>query len=544
MRRKFLLPLVFIVVAAIGGLAATLISGSSPELGLDLQGGVSVVLEPTSQTSGDALGQSVEIIRDRVDALGVAEPEITRQGDAIVVQLPGVKNRDRALELVGQTAELRFRPVLQDLTGSEVAQPDENASTTTTTTEGGGGSTTTTTAPPTTTTTAPDENAAGVPLGESAGAAQEPTTTTTKPPTTTTTAPGAPAQSEPVQLTPRQDDKADATVTLASKDGEGVFELGPALATGKIVSSARAEIPQGQWLVALSMKGGADGIDKFNEIAGQCNPPGATCPTGRLAIVLDSVVQSAPTINEPSYSKDDITISGSFTEGEAKDLALVLRYGSLPVELERQSVQTVSASLGEDSLRAGIIAGVVGLVLVALYMLLYYRALGLVMIVGVGISGALLYSIVSWIGETRGLALTLAGVTGIIVSIGVTVDSYVVFFERLKDEVKAGRTLRTSTERAFKRAFRTILAADISSFLGAAVLWWLTVGSVRGFAFFLGLSTILDVIVAWFFTRPTVILLSRNRFFTEMPGFGVARGLASSGALARPAVAPVPGAGK
>ena len=543
MRRKLWLPLVFIVVAAIGGLAATLISGSGPELGLDLQGGVSVVLEPTSNASNDALGQSVEIIRDRVDALGVAEPEITRQGDAIVVQLPGVKNRDRALELVGQTAELRFRPVLQDLTGSEVIQPDENGTSTTTTPEGGG-TTTTTAGGATTTTTAPDENAAGVPLGESAGAAQEPTTTTTAPPTTTTTAPEAPAQSGPVQLTSRQDDKADATVTLQGKDGEAVYQLGPALATGQIVSSAHAEIPQGQWLVALSMKGGANGIDKFNEIAAQCNPPSATCPTGRLAIVLDSVVQSAPSINEPSYSKDDITISGSFTEGEAKDLALVLRYGSLPVELERQSVQTVSASLGEDSLHAGVIAGVVGLVLVALYMLLYYRALGVVMIVGVGISGALLYSIVSWIGETRGLALTLAGVTGIIVSIGVTVDSYVVFFERLKDEVKAGRTLRTSTDRAFKRAFRTILAADISSFLGAAVLWWLTVGSVRGFAFFLGLSTVLDVIVAWFFTRPAVILLSRNRFFTEMPGFGVARGLASSGALARPTVAPVPGAGK
>jgi preprotein translocase subunit SecD len=541
-RRKIWLPLVFIVLVAIGGLAATLISGNSPELGLDLQGGVSVVLEPTSEASSDALGQSVEIIRDRVDALGVAEPEITRQGDAIVVQLPGVKNRDRALELVGQTAELRFRPVLQDLTGSEVIEPDENASTTTTTNPEGGG-TTTTTAGGATTTTAPDENAAGLPLGESAGAAQEPTTTTTAPQTTTTTAPGEPAESGPVQLTSRQDDKADATVTLQGKDGEGVYQLGPALATGQIVSSARAEIPQGQWIVALSMKGGADGIDKFNEIAAQCNPPSAICPTGRLAIVLDSVVQSAPTINEPSYSKDDISISGSFSEGEAKDLALVLRYGSLPVELERQSVQTVSASLGEDSLRAGIIAGIVGLVLVALYMLLYYRALGLVMIIGVGISGALLYSIVSWLGETRGLALTLAGVTGIIVSIGVTVDSYVVFFERLKDEVKAGRTLRTSTERAFKRAFRTILAADISSFLGAAVLWWLTVGSVRGFAFFLGLSTVLDVIVAWFFTRPTVMLLSRNRFFTEMPGFGVARGLASRGALARPAVAPVPGAG-
>jgi preprotein translocase subunit SecD len=519
MRRKIWLPLMFVVLVAIGGLAATLISGNSPELGLDLQGGVSVVLEPTSKANGDALDQAVEIIRARVDALGVAEPEITRQGDAIVVQLPGVKNRDRALELVGQTAELRFRPVLQDLSGSEVIQPDESA-TTTTTTAGGAGTTTTTAA------TAPNGNAAGLPLGESAGAAQEPTTTTTAP------------------LTSRQDDKADATVTLESKDGEGVFKLGPTLATGQIVSSARAEIPQGQWLVALSMKGGANGIDKFNEIAAQCNPPSETCPTGRLAIVLDSVVQSAPTINEPQYTKDAITISGSFTQQEAKDLALVLRYGSLPVELERQSVQTVSASLGEDSLRAGVIAGIVGLVLVALYMLLYYRSLGLVMIVGVGMSGALLYAIVSWMGQTRGLALTLAGVTGIIVSIGVTVDSYVVFFERLKDEVKAGRTLRTSTERAFKRAFRTILAADISSFLGAAILWWLTVGSVRGFAFFLGLSTVLDVIVAYLFTRPTVVLLSRNRFFTEMPFFGVARGLAAGPTTAMPAVAPVPGAGK
>jgi preprotein translocase subunit SecD len=160
-------------------------------------------------------------------------------------------------------------------------------------------------------------------------------------------------------------------------------------------------------------------------------------------------------------------------------------------------------------------------------MLLYYRALGLVVIVGLTVWGSLMYTIVSFLGTTQGLALTLAGVTGIIVSIGVTVDSYVVFFERLKDEVKAGRTLRSSTERAFKRAYRTILAADTSAFIGAAVLWWLTVGSVRGFAFFLGLSTVLDVLVAWFFTRPAVTLLSGSHFFTEMPVFGVARGLAA-----------------
>jgi preprotein translocase subunit SecD len=530
MRRKIWLPLVFVVTLAVGGFTATLIAGNSPELGLDLQGGVSVVLEPTSGASGEQLDQALEIIRTRVDALGVAEPEITRQGDAIVVQLPGVKNRDRALELVGQTAELRFRPVLADLTGVAAAPGAEGDTTTTTAAEGS----TTTAADATTTTAAPEaETSAGIPLGESAAVAQQPTTTTTAPPTTTTspptTAPPPPeGEGGEVPLTPREEDTADATVILADKTGEQVYQLGPALATGRIVSSAQAEIPQGQWIVGLSMRGGEDGIDTFNEIAAECFNRTQVCPTGQLGIVLDSVVQSAPTIQQPSYEADAIQISGSFTEGEAKDLALVLRYGSLPVELERQSVQTVSASLGEDSLRAGIIAGIVGLALVALYMLVYYRALGLVVIAGLVLSGMLLYTIVSWLGETQGLALTLAGVTGIIVSIGVTVDSYVVYFERLKDEVKAGRTLRTSTERAFKRAYRTILAADISSFIGAAVLWWLTVGSVRGFAFFLGLSTILDVILAWSFTRPVVILVSRNRMFTDMPVLGVARGLAST----------------
>jgi preprotein translocase subunit SecD len=561
MRRKLLLPLVFILVAAFGGLAATLASGNSPELGLDLQGGVSVVLAPTEDVSGDQLDQALEIIRNRVDALGVAEPEITRQGDAIVVQLPGVKNRDRALALVGQTAELRFRPVLQsapvdadalaEAQETADAAADEAVGATTTTTAGDGAAddtTTTTTAPESTTTS---EGALGLVEGESAaGVQQEPTTTappatttTTAPATTTTTAPGtaeepAGEEAQVPPLTPRNEDNADATVTLAGKDGETVYALGPSQATGRIVRNASADIQNGQWYIRLEMRDGEDGIDQFNQLAAACYNAAdpTTCPTGQVAIVLDSVVQSAPAINAPSYDPDEMQITGSFTESEAKDLALVLRYGSLPVELERQSVQTVSASLGDDSLRAGVIAGIVGLSLVALYMLLYYRALGLVVIVGLAVWGALLYTIISFLGETQGLALTLSGVTGIIVSIGVTVDSYVVYFERLKDEVKAGRTLRSSTDRAFKRAFRTVLAANFTAFLGAAVLWWLTVGSVRGFAFFLGLSTLLDVVVAWAFTHPVVVLLSRNRVFTDMPFFGVARGLA---APATPAGRPV-----
>jgi preprotein translocase subunit SecD len=311
-----------------------------------------------------------------------------------------------------------------------------------------------------------------------------------------------------------------------------VYQLGPSQATGEIVADADAELNQGngQWFVSLSMKGGTDGIELFNSIAAQCFQRAETCPTGQLAIVLDSQVQSAPTIESASYDKDEISISGSFSEREAKDLALVLRYGRLPVTLEPQTVQTVSPTLGEDSLQAGLTAGLVGLALVCLYMILYYRALGLVVVLGLAVWSALLYSIIS----NLEVALTLSGVTGIVVSVGVTVDSYVVYFERLKDELRAGRTLRSSTERAFSRAFRTILAADIASFIGAALLFSLTVGPVRGFAFFLGVSTMLDVVVAWFFTRPLVGLLAANRLFTEARRLGVARGLDAR----QPATAP------
>ncbi len=538
MRRKKLTPLVFIVLVAAVSLTAVLVSDTSPELGLDLQGGVSVVLQPTKESSDEALRQTIEIIRSRVDALGVAEPEIARQGSSIVVQLPGVKNQQRAIELVGDTAELRFRPVLFSIPGDiddlVTSTTAADGSTTTaadgsTTTTAAGGSTTTTAAGGSTTTTAPVE---GQSHGRAATPFQDPSSTTTSAAgATTTTVAGdtttttAPAGEPGLELTPREEDVPEATVILEELGDDGkaanTYQLGPALATGTIVKTARAELGQtGQWTVALEIKGG-DGIAKFNEIASQCFSKSATCPTGQLSIVLDSVVQSAPNIEQPSYQADQIQISGSFTESEAKDLALVLRYGSLPVTLEPQTVQTVSPTLGEDSLRAGLAAGLLGLALVCLYMILYYRALGIVVVLGLCVWSALLYSIISKLG----VALSLAGVTGIVVSVGVTVDSYVVYFERLKDELRAGRTLRSSTERAFTRAFRTILAADISSFIGAALLFTLTVGPVRGFAFFLGISTILDVLVAWFFTRPMVGLLASNRLFTNAPRLGVARGL-------------------
>ena len=528
MRRKQLTPLIFILLTTALALGAVLATGTTPQLGLDLQGGVSVVLQPTEDASDEALSQTIEIIRRRVDALGVAEPEIARQGSSVVVQLPGVENQQRAIELVGDTAELRFRPVLLSVPGdiSDLA-------------------TSTTVAPPTTVAGDTSTTATTVPVeapveGQSApGAAvpfQDPEATTTTVPT------GEPGDvPPPLELTPREEDTPEATVLLPERgdDGEVVnsYQLGPAGATGQIVSTARAELgADGLWTVALEIKGG-DGIGSFNTLAADCFARSPTCPTGQLAIALDSEVRSAPTIQQPSFERDQIQITGSFSESEAKDLALVLRYGSLPVNLEPQTVQTVSPTLGEESLRAGLIAGLVGLGLVVLYMIAYYRALGVVVLLGLMVWSALNYAIICWLGQTQGLALSLAGVTGLVVSVGVTVDSYVVYFERLKDDVRLGRTLRSSTERSWKRAFRTILAANVASLIGAVLLYVLTVGPVRGFAFFLALATALDVAVAYYFIRPVVSLMGRSRLFTEARGWGVARGLGGASGTAGPAVA-------
>ncbi len=471
MRRSNVISLVGVLLVAVVALGATLWSGNSPELGLDLQGGASVVLKPKNEVPSGTLDQAIAIIRSRVDALGVAEPDITRQGDSIVVQLPGVKNKDRALEIVGQTAQLFFRPVLSP-----------------------------------------------VPLeGEPPFAVP----------------PGAPPTSAPpaeVKTTPPEENDPAKEVVLPQMDKDGKvtarYALGPAEVKGQAVSSATARIDEagGGWLVSVELTG--EGEKEFNAMA-------AKVGAGKqIAIDLDGVVKSAPSLETTSFP-GSLQISGSFDENQAKDLALVLDYGSLPVQLEPQTVQTVSASLGKDSLNAGIVAGAVGLGLVALYMVLYYRALGLVVWLGLLVSGALMYSIITYLGQSYGLALSLSGTTGIIVSVGVTVDSYVVYFERLKDEIRSGKSVRSSVDRGFRRAYRTILAADAASFIGAIVLYMLSVGSVRGFAFFLGLSTLLDVFIAYFFTRPMVVLLGRSRFFTEARWVGVARGL-----NAEPAVTP------
>jgi preprotein translocase subunit SecD len=326
--------------------------------------------------------------------------------------------------------------------------------------------------------------------------------------------------------TPVSSDPNDpnGTVIVQNIDGSEVYQLGPAFATGEVFNSdATADIIQGGWGVRVTLKGGADGEDLWNIGASQCFSGTSSCPTRRMAIVLDGVVQSAPTVNQPSFS-GGVDITGNFQESEAKDLARVLKSGALPVRLEVQAVQTVSPTLGDDSLRATLVAGAIGIALVAVFMLLYYRLLALVMLVGLVVSGGILWNVITFLSDASGLALSLSGAAGIIVSVGITVDSYVVFFEKLKDEVRAGRTMRNSAERSFKSAWRTIIAADIVSLIGAFTLWYLTVGSVRGFAFFLGLSTLCDMVVAWFFTRPTMLLIARGRRY----GGGRALGVDSS----------------
>ena len=281
------------------------------------------------------------------------------------------------------------------------------------------------------------------------------------------------------------------------------------------------------WGVTVSLRGGAAGEGVWNSLAAQCFNRAATCPTSQLALDLDGEVISAPTVQTDNFS-GSVQITGSFTESEARNLARVLNSGSLPVKLETQAVQTVSPTLGKDSLHAAVIAGIVGVGLVLLFMVLYYRTLGLIVAVGLAVSGSLIWTIISFLSKTQGLALSLSGIAGIIVSVGVTVDSYVVFFERLKDEVRSGRSLRNSAQRGFAGAWHTIVVADLVSLIGAMVLWYLSVGSVRNFAFFLGLSTLCDLLVAYTFTRPAVLLLARTEWMARRKVMGIE--VASSGA--------------
>ena len=482
-----------LIVAGIawGGLAAVYLLDVEPKLGLDLQGGTSVVLTAPDDTDPDVMEYAVEIMRSRIeDVGGVQEPEISISGGTtVLVQLPGVQNEQQALDAIGRTGRLSFRPVLESTPGLQ-----------------GPLVTTTTTEPP---------------AGEEGAVEESASTTATTVATTTTTAilADTPEGVDPISgLTVSDDPDTVAYLPNFTLFGMEVLTVGPAAMTGSDVSQALPGFNSvsAQWVVNLSLT--SEGGDLFAELTGEAAAYPIGDPRRQIAIVLDGQIIASPQVAEDVAAGVGITGGDAIitlgadpaAEDQAQNLAVILRYGSLPVAFERSQVEKVSATLGSDSLRIGLISGIAGLVLVAVVLLLYYRSLGLVAVLGIAVFGSLLIAIYALLGHYQGVTLTLAGVTGIIVAVGITADSYIVYFERIKDELRAGRTVPSAAAQGFRTAFRTILTADTVSILGATLLWLLTVGAVRGFALSLGIATVLDIFVARAFTRRAAWVLAHS----------------------------------
>jgi preprotein translocase subunit SecD len=501
----------------------------TPRLGLDLRGGTSITLSAKTPDGSDptpeSMRQAVDIVRARVNGSGVAEAEITTQGSTnIVVQVPGV-GQDELVRLVGQTAELRFRPVRAVVPGGSAAPaPTPSDAATPSPTQSPGATASATPAPASPEPTAPP--AAGRALTE--GLLAQPAGTPSPSPSATATGPAAPTQPPAGEGPPSAEEQAQLAAIDCAELPEGAlddpakslftcdedaanrFLLGPADVVGTDVSSATAGIPQGDVSFVVNLDFTDEGADKFfqstQKLAGQ------TFPNNAFAIVLDGKVVSYPTVNEP-IPGGQATISGSFTQAEAQALATVLNYGALPLSFETSDLSTVTPTLGETQLRAGLLAGLIGLGLVFIYSLFYYRALGLVVFASLVVAGMITYAAIVLLGVAIGFTLTIAGMAGIIVSIGITADSFVVFFERVRDEIREGRSVRMSVETGWARARRTVLASDTVSLFAAFFLYVFSVANVRGFAFTLGLTTLVDLVVVFMFTKPVVTILARSRFF-------------------------------
>jgi preprotein translocase subunit SecD len=499
-KRSLWVSLICVVLISVIALAGTLAAGWSPKLGLDLEGGLSVVYKTAKPVTASQLSTVVTILNSRVNA-GTSGATVGSQGkNEVAVSIPGEKNTQAVLKTLGNTAQLYFRPALCYAPPLTLAK----------------GKTPTTGPLPTTCAASSALTAANlgvVPAPSSTNGYNGPNNVPVDP------------QFATYPSTPSTVDNKNATVLLpasaSSASGSGRYVLGPSTVTGTAVKSASAQLlTTGQWVVNLNLTGA--GATAWDALAKQQFH-------AIIAVDLDGQVVSAP-LTQPGQSSftsfaGTVQISGTFTQAQAQTLATDLNYGALPVKLDRINVQTVSPTLGKASLNAGLISGLAGLALVMLYVLFYYRLLGVVVISGLAVTAALLWAIISLMGQTAGTTIDLAGIIGLIVSVGITVDSYIVYFERLKDETRSGRTVRTSVDKGFKSAFRTVLAADAVSLLGAAILYFVSIGTVRGFALFLGLSTILDILVTYFFTRPFVILLGRSRNANESSALGVAAGL-------------------
>ena len=522
------LRLMVAMMVVIVGLAAWAFwpgTDHSVKLGLDLQGGTQITLQPKPVVEGatmtdDQLEQTVSILRQRVDGLGVAESEVTTQGSGegatIVVSVPGL-SQDRLLELVQRTALLDFRPVWEILTPAPVSaetspSPSDAAASTSATPEPSAS------ASPSASPSASDAASPSASPSSSAAAGTTIVQANENSPEYQAELANLDCTSPEIYNGGTPDDPTKWLGTC-EKTGAAKYNLQPAFIKGTNVTSASAVIQQNGvgWVVSLQFdsEGAAALADASKTLSAlpECGTPGAN-PCNAFAIVLDGTVVSAPRFNEPILG-GQAQIEGNFTAQEANDLASVLKYGALPVTLEPVDVTSISATVGNDQLRAGILAGLLGLVLVMLYLFIYYRVLGLAAIASLIVAGGVTYLALVVLGKTVGLTLTLAGVAGAIVAIGITADSFIVYFERIRDEIREGRSLRQACDSGWVRARRTLLAADFVSILAAVVLYVLSVGSVRGFAFVLGLTTVIDIIVAFWFAHPLVVLMGRSRWMQK-----------------------------
>ncbi len=524
------------VIAALYALVFFVGDATTPRLGLDLVGGTTVTLQartPDGQPpTAESLEQARQIIERRVNGLGVAEAEVVTEGETnIVISVPG-DDGEQAKEL-GQTAQLRLRPlVTQPLpaTGPPPATPpasgtDSGTPTTPAapTSEASGASASVAAAglapgdPTTTSTSAPPSDAATSAPPTDGGSAADPCAGLASDEAVTLEC----AQQQLVDLDCSEQDPTAAPdlpashVAACSTDGAVKYLLGPSIIEGTSIDDASSSFDtQGLtgWNVLLDFDNAASAEWALYTSQHNVNVT-PNDPANLVAFTLDGAVISAPEIQ--GTIQGTTTITGSFTEETSADLANSLKYGSLPLTFEQGNAQTISATLGLEQLQAGLIAGGIGVALVFVYAMLYYRLLGLVTIASLLLSAVVVYAVLVILGRQIGFTLTLAGIAGFIVAIGITADSFVVFFERLKDEIQEGRSVRSAVPRAWVRARRTILSADAVSFLAAAILYFLAIGEVKGFAFTLGLSTVLDLVVVFLFTHPVVSLLSRNRSFTS-----------------------------
>lgn len=504
----------------------------TPRLGLDLQGGTTVRLRAATP-KGDApaksqLEQARQIIENRVNATGVAEFEVVIEGDRnLVISVPGQERDD--IRRIGQPAQLRFREVLSQSPSQAGAVAKSGNSAVTPAGK-------------------PGQTGAGTakaPTRESVLAKFSPIAVQAAEQATDSAAVSSPQLApkfDPVkQLTPAEiaqlpikfalyvpqvtcamlnnrpagsiaDPKQQAVA--CEEKGSTKYLLDKTKVLGTDVSKASFGNDKGRWEVLLTFNN--SGQDRWADLTRRT--------VGKeVAVVLDNQVVSAPRINEP-INDGRAAISGSgIGRVEAQKLSDQLKYGALPLSFNVDSAESLSPTLGVEQLKAGLLAGGIGLALVVVYSLLYYRMLGLVTVASLAVAGAIVYASVVLLGRGIGFTLTLAGVAGLIVSIGITADSFVVFFERIKDEIKAGRSVRSAVPRAWIRARRTILVADFVSFLAAAVLYFLAAGAVKGFAFTLGLSTVVDLFVVLVFTHPLVELLSRYSWFSSSRVTGLSR---------------------